>query len=402
MKRSILYIPGLILSLMVLFTACSEDLSEYYSVEDFRTLSKNLELPTVPYNYAVKLKPPFSLDIIAPTTSAHNRTRNRDDVATLGRVLFYDKALSKNYTLSCGSCHKPEFGFAEAERFSKGFEGKLTTRNSLPLGNVVSFESSYGTSNPGTQTAKFAWDDNTSNIKRQSMLAVTSPIEMGLKREELVHRVNEQEMYAVLARKAFGLSELSELSIYTALEVFVNSISASHSRFDQQLDATGFRMTYPAEGDEIPVINGFEEIEQNGMELFNRNCASCHSTFHKLVAQSAGNNGLDEEYADKGKSLFTKLDKHDGVFKIPFLRNIALSGPYMHDGRFATLEEVIDFYSEGIQPHKNLDEKLRNEDGTPKRFQFTPAEREALMSYLHTLTDEKSMMLEKYSDPFLN
>ena len=133
--------------------------------------------------------------------------------------------------------------------------------------------------------------------------------------------------------------------------------------------------------------------------MFNSRCSSCHGRSHTGVVVAASNNGLEVDYADQGKGKVTGRIEDMGVFKVPFLRNVALTAPYMHDGRFETLEEVIDHYSENIAPHQNLGEQLKHIWG-PKVFNFEDHEKDALIAYLHTLTDDSMSTEKKYQNPF--
>jgi cytochrome c peroxidase len=193
-----------------------------------------------------------------------------------------------------------------------------------------------------------------------------------------------------LFKKVYGVEGATEDNILDALTEFVNSFSSRESPFDAAVAAGGNPYN------NLPLLS---ESENNGRELFNVSCGNCHDVNHNAIIMTAANNGLDFVYEDKGMGENTSDSSYDGVFKVPSLRNVELTGPYMHDGRFETLEEVIDHYSEGIQSHKNLSQFLRN-GSQPIKFNFTDSQKQSLVDYLHTLTDNDFVTAVKYSDPF--
>jgi len=209
--------------------------------------------------------------------------------------------------------------------------------------------------------------------------------------EEMVDRVRSIAYYDILFEKAFGEDEITEDNMLSAISKFVNAISSNESKFDEGLSQT-FNV-------EEPFAN-FTTQENLGKELFNSNCSSCHGAQHDFTIKAVANNGLDLEYADNGKGAKTGNPFDMGVFKVPFLRNIELSGPYMHDGRFASLEEVVNFYSDGIKTHSNLNTLLKDNSGQAKKMNFAEIEKAALVSYLETLTDEEMIKDDKFADPF--
>ncbi len=181
-----------------------------------------------------------------------------------------------------------------------------------------------------------------------------------------------------------------------ALGVFMNSIRSSTSKFD---DAA--KNSFDPTEDFLL----FSSFENQGKRIFMDNCQNCHNQslesnnfFHESIRTA--NNGLDIVYTDKGAGEFNTSPDALAIFKVPGLRNIELSDPYMHDGRFATLEDVVDFYSEGIQNHVNLHPLLKNGNGSPKKFNFTEVEKDALVQFLKTLTDDEMVNEPKWSDPF--
>lgn len=306
--------------------------------------------------------------------------------ATLGRVLFYDKKMSLNNTVSCGTCHHQDKGFADGLQFSTGFEGRVTTRNSMAIVNPI------------LQNNLF-WDSRSKTIHDLSLQPVQNHIEMGMENlERLVEKIENTDYYKPLFQKAFGTDEVTPENISKALSQFVGSITSNRAKLDIGLQNN---------------FSNFTELEKLGREVFNGNkaqCSSCHggNNFSALDGPGdpygggsfSGNNdlrgatniGLDLSYKDNGLG--------DGKFKIPGLRNIELTAPYMHDGRFKTLEEVIDHYSEGIKPHKHLDIKFTDGKGNVRPLNLTSLEKKALVAFLKTLTDKEMARDPKWSNPF--
>jgi len=388
MRKLILGFTGL-LFLALSMQSCGDDINETfkdYTEEEYAIISKRLNLPYEVFEYSTNFNEEFFSSQIQGE-NIHSRRGNHK--ATLGRVLFYDTKLSINESISCASCHKQELAFADDVAFSEGFDGEVTTRNSLPLGNTIGFETAYG--GGGLGRALFGWDESNNNISAQSKAAILSEIEMGLDMETLVDRIQKDEAYPILFRKTYGDENIMEHRVLDAIEEFVNSIVSSKSKFDKE--------SMKNEGDMFSPFTGYTDAQNLGKELYNNNCASCHSLDHMFTAKAIANNGLDWVYEDNGVGARTSIWSDNGVFKVPFLRNIDLTAPYMHDGRFETLRAVIDHYSEGIKNHPNLDQELKI-GSQSKKMDFTEEEKVALEAYLKTLTDEEMIAEVKFSDPF--
>lgn len=361
--------------------SCNDKIDEtlyHYTTEEYDVLKRNLNLPEGTYDYSIVTNIPIPRDKDLPFHKA-----------TLGRVLFYDKMLSADESTSCASCHKQELAFADDKPFSEGLQGKIGTRNSLPLGNTIGFVRYYGT-DLQIPSGSFSWDESQPSINSQSKAAIENPVEMGHDMWELVQTVNEQEYYNILFKKVYGNKTATEAKILDALTEFVNSFSSRESPFDKAVEQAG--SPYGS-------LALLTDSEDNGRELFNTNCGNCHDVNHNAIIMTAANNGLDLVYEDKGMGENGNSSFLDGVFKVPSLRNIELTGPYMHDGRFETLEEVIDHYSDGIQNHKNLSQFLKN-GSSAKKFNFSSTQKSDLVAYLKTLTDQDFITDVKYSDPF--
>ena len=327
-----------------------------------------------------------------------------NDIPALGRVLFYDKQMSINNSVSCASCHKQSRAFADDVRLSRGFENRLTTRNSMPiqnlLGSTSSDHDSIGNGFAGSQP--LFWDGRETDLQRMVMRPVVNHVEMGVTSlEQLEDKISTVPYYKDLFLKAYGSDEVTASKIAHALSLFLQSIRSDNTRFDQSLpsvDPNGFE-TVPG----IP-LSGFESL---GAQLFiaKYNCNSCHQVQspHGYLQPQAGtfsNIGLDAAYSDNGLGQVTGQETSNGMFKIPSLRNVALTAPYMHDGRFETLGDVIDHYSDGMANHPNLDNKLKDANGNPLRMNISPDEKHAIIAFLNTLTDHEMITDPKFSDPF--
>lgn len=315
-----------------------------------------------------------------------------DEGATLGRVLFYDKSLSANGTTACASCHFQEIGFADNERQSLGFDGRRTRRHSMGLANARFYGS-----------GKFFWDERAETLEEQVLMPFQDPVEMGLSLDELLELVESKPYYEPLFAEAFGDGEVTQERTARALAQFIRSMASVDSRYDRA--RIGMR-------DPLVDFPEFSESENRGKRLFfdpprGFSCSGCHASeaFVGVVPggdreSGATNNGLDARSTDDlGLAETTDSRRDEGRFKAPSLRNVAVSAPYMHDGRFKDLDAVLAHYSSGIEAHPNLQEVLEP-GGRPVRYQFDERDRQDLIAFLETLTDEELLTAERFSDPF--
>ena len=344
-----------------------------------------LNLLPQPYNYASPGLPHYLL--AAPITDQDNTPATNpvtDWGATLGRVLFYDKILSLNNMVACASCHKQNFSFADDKTFSTGFAGASTTRNSMSLVNAKYY-----------RHGKFLWDERGTSLETQTLLPITDHIEMGMPDlDMLVDRLETKPYYPVLFQRAFNSTTITSDKVGNALAQFIRSIISYRSKFDEgRTVINSVRSPYP----------NFTSQENEGKQLFFNpllGCNSCHKT-ESFTASSPKNNGLEAVSIDAGIGGVINDPLQVGNFKVPSLKNIEFTAPYMHDGRFATLEEVIDHYNTGVQPHPNLSSQLRNPaDSTPVRLNLTPGQQSALVAFLKTLSDRSITNDDKFSNPF--
>lgn len=324
------------------------------------------------------------------------------DQATLGRVIFYDKALSADGSISCASCHDQAAGFADNKKLSDGVNGEVTSRNSLALGSVFSFQEYYGSESFGR--VPFFWDNRANSVEEQARQTFANNQEMDMQMHQVVAAINERShYYGPLVKAVRGNTTVAdEATVLNAVSVFVNSISSMNSKYDDALSA------YFDEHGHIADIGtkdlpGLSAIENTGKDFYMANCASCHGATNGFPGIVKANNGLPTENGDIGIGA-SDGSYYDGFFKVPTLRNITLTQPYMHDGRFATLDDVLDHYAklgtESGYAHHNLSEELRN-GSTPKVINISDQDRIAIKAFFETFEDENLATEEKYSDPFI-
>ena len=379
--------------LILLFNSCDythPDVSyTVYNEEDSEILYKYLNLP---------VNKPLQYNTTFPDYLGLPMLRIDNELATLGRVLFFDKNLSSDNSISCASCHKQELGFSDNIVFSHGAEGQTTDRNSLALGSVFNFRQYYGPVSNGM--VPFFWDNRAESVSEQSSQTFANPREMNLTLIEVYDRVKAQEYYPPLFKAAYDDQIITVPKILNAINEYVNSIANVNTKFDREMNRHFNSVNSETDIGSID-FEGFTLLENTGKKIYADLCSSCHGRFMERPIKIKANNGLDLEYEDNGIGAINHLIVDKGLFKVPTLRNIELTGPYMHDGRFETLEEVIDHYSDNIQAHPNLSVELKDTLlNEPLQFNFNENKKQALISFLKTLTDEKSLTAEKYSDPF--
>jgi cytochrome c peroxidase len=344
------------------------------------TAKSNLKLPATPYRYAnVALPAHFT----QPARNDDNTPPDNpvsDDGATLGRVLFYEKRLSANNTTSCASCHVQARAFADPKPLSRGFHGALTDRRAMPLVNLRYY-----------QRARFFWDERAGNLEEMVLLPVQSRIEMGQDLSRVVDTLARDATYPTLVARAFGDRQITEQRIGKALAQFVRSLVSYQSRYDE-----GRARVQSAQAD----FDNFTLQENRGKALFMRNCGTCHmkeGNEHFFVPTPA-NTGLrgNDPKADGGVGDVTLRALDLGSFKSPSLRNVEVTAPYGHDGRFATLDALIDHYSDNAILDPNVGYMIPVGPLT-----FTASEKAAIVAFLKTLTDRTFLTDPKYSNPFV-
>lgn len=282
----------------------------------------------------------------------------------LGRKLFFDPLLSINNTISCGSCHKPENAFADGGvSFSPGVYGLTAKRHSPAIFNAA-------------WNSSFMWDGGVNHIEVMPLAPLTNPREMGETVKNIVHKLNADPNYVQRFKKVFSKDTIDDQQMFRALALYMSNLVSGDTKYDRYITGKG----------------NFTQDEQEGYTLFKSNCASCH-TEPLFTNYSFQNNGIDMVFSDSGRYLITRSPADMGKFKVPSLRNIMVTYPYMHDGRFNTLEEVIDHYSDGVKQSATLS-PLLVKDGT-EGLKLTPADKRKLLSFLQTLTDS-SFITNRY------
>ena len=345
------------------------------STVPIESFSQSPELPDTPFNYARQMLPGHFNNSPVNTPADNPVT---DAGATLGRVLFYDVNLSANNTTACGSCHVQAKGFVDGEVFSTGFEGGLTGRNSMATANLAYDDSG------------FFWDERAATIEDQVLLPIQNETEMGMTLAALELKLAGLSYYSNLFEAAFGSPEVTSDRISKALAQFLRSMVSYRSRYDEGLNMTRNPMT--------PFPN-YSASENLGKTVFLQNCARCH-TGPVIHSPGSRTNGLGNYGDDHGKFDVTGVPTDFNSFKSPSLRNIELTGPYMHDGRMQTLEEVVEHYSSGITGGGPGPGGGPVPGFPPGGFHFSDEQKAGLVAFMLTLTDQEFISDPKFSDPF--
>ncbi|OJW77914.1 MAG: hypothetical protein BGO69_10700 [Bacteroidetes bacterium 46-16] len=356
--RKLWIIAGLAAAMAVLH-ACKKETTTAPPPEVYNPTAKTITVPQYVINYLGEMPQPGD----NPLT---------EEGVSLGRKLFYDKMLSNDRTMACATCHKQENGFDDFRQFSQGTNGAFGDRNAMPIINL------------GWADA-FFWDGRRSTLEGQAHDPVTNPIEMANTWPEVVTRLQSHAEYPALFFKAFGTRTVDSNLVVKALAQFERTMVSFNTRFDKyfyQNDATALNAS-----------------EQRGLMLFTGDalCNTCHMMNTLFTDHAFRNNGLDVNPADNGLMKFTGKADDRGKFKVPGLRNIAQTAPYMHDGRFATLEDVVNFYSSGVkQTSPNIDEHM---PPFGNGLNLTAQDKADLVAFLKTLSDQEFLARKDLSDP---
>jgi cytochrome c peroxidase len=316
----------------------------------------------------------------------------------LGKYLFYEKMLSIDSSISCGSCHKQNKAFTDGFPKSIGVDGTVGLRNSMSLINI-------GYAWRPNNAHNFMWDGKFRHLEEQILAPVENPLEMKNTWEEVERRMRVHAHYPRLFRQAFGISTKSEITkelAAKAMAQFMRTLNSADSKYDSV---------------EFRAFNYFTDEEQRGYELFlgdvlgtivtkDAECAHCHSfsrNFSTFARNNFSNNGLDSavtfnDFIDKGLGSVTNIPSDNGRFREVTLRNIGLTAPYMHDGRFATLEEVLNHYVSGGHPSPNVANELAS---APTIRTLSAGDKQDIIAFLKTLTDTSYFNKTEWSDPFL-
>lgn len=297
----------------------------------------------------------------------------------LGRMLFYDPILSKDSAVSCASCHKLSRSFSDGLKFSIGIDKQTGDMNAPAI------------INPGWQKS-FFWNGRAKTLEEQALQPIQNPVEMHETLDNVVAKLKHHPNYPSLFRLAFGVNEMNATLIGKAIAQFERTFISSNSLYDK----------YIRFGDTV-----FKTVEQlRGAQLFfseTGDCFHCHGGVFgsNTTTKPFANNGLDEAIDGKGLGGVTKNADDDGKFKVPTLRNVEFTGPYMHDGRFATLEEVINFYSDGLKGSRTLDPIMQKFDRVERGgLKLTAQQKKELLAFLNTFTDSSYISNPAFENPF--
>jgi cytochrome c peroxidase len=304
----------------------------------------------------------------------------------LGRQLFYEKALSLDNSISCASCHRQELAFTDGLARARGVGGALSPRSAMSLANLM-------------WEPKLTWDGAASTLETQARIPIEKQVEMHQSLAAGVAKLQQLAIYPPMFHKAFGSSTLTEENTLKALAQFERTLISSNSRFDQFRNGNRTALS---------------SVEQQGLVLFvthpdgpagirGGNCNDCHAG-NLQTDHAFRNNGLDATFTDLGLGALTGLPTDNGKFRVPSLRNIALTAPYMHDGRFATLEDVLDHYNEHmVMNSPNVDPLLLNGSNDPRgpgyALSLTATEKTKIIAFLHTLTDSTFIQDPRFAKP---
>jgi cytochrome c peroxidase len=310
--------------------------------------------PTPPVNrYEFQIPTNFP----QPTYTFDNNSVTKEGFE-LGKALFYDPILSKDGSVSCNNCHIQATAFADSpvHPLSVGIDNRLGIRNAPSLTNMAFFP-------------EFFWDGGVTHLDFVPINAIEAEFELGETVENVVAKLNANGKYRDMFRDAFGIEEATLPFALYALSQFTNMMVSANSKYDKYVRGEGELLT---------------ALELEGMATFKEKCGTCHSG-ELFTDFSYRNNGLDSTFADTGRNRITALDSDIGKFRVPSLRNVALTSPYMHNARFKTLEEVLDHYDNGMVYYQTIDDSFVNQNGLGIDLQEN--DKEAIIAFLNTLTD---------------
>jgi cytochrome c peroxidase len=292
-----------------------------------------------------------------PTYTLRNNQVNEKGFK-LGKRLFNDPSLSRDGSISCSSCHVQSSAFADISLhpFSFGVEDREGKRNAPPLFNLAFHR-------------EFFWDGGVTHLDFTPILAFESEIEMDLSFEEVVARINRSADYQTLFKDAFGIEEVTGPYVLHALSQFMLMMVSADSKYDRYIKGDPKALT---------------SLELDGLQLFRQHCESCHQE-PLFTDLNYRNNGAQRSITDLGRETVTERMQDRAKFKVPSLRNIEVTSPYMHNARFETLQQVLDHYSDGVTEQLTIDPKVFA-DGKPV-IALTSEEKEKIIAFLKTLTD---------------
>jgi len=351
----------LFIGITLVFLACKKDKVEY------------IQTP-----YELKIPSHFP-DMIIPIDNPMTI-----EGVELGRKLFYETKLSGDNTQACATCHAPSAGFSDPEQFSTGIDGLQGDRNSMALINL------------GWNTS-FFWDGRSKTLEEQIIQPVINPIEMHEEWKNVVVKLNADVNYRNMFFKAFNSSEIDSLKAAKAIAQFLRTLISGESKFDVMYK---YENNLSLSANDQVIYQTITPSEWAGYDLFRSlngaDCFHCHNG-PLMQVQKFSNNGLDAAFTDIGRGDVTGDPNDYGKFKVPTLRNIAYTAPYMHDGRFATIDEVIEHYSSGVQQSSTIDPLI--EYAFQGGVQLDAFEKDLLKQFLMTLSDENFVNNPDFQEP---
>ena len=343
-------------TILLVQSCCKTDCDE--SIDEFNPSPYNLVIPST--------LPPVDIPADNPLTV---------EGVELGRMLFYEPLLSGDGTQACASCHMQSAGFTDSDRYSTGIDGIQGNRNAMVVFNLA-------------WSPTLFWDGRESSLEDQALDPIVNPIEMHETWANAAEKLNAHSEYPELFKKAFDIDEIDSNYVVKAIAQFERTLISGNSKWDQWI-----------RGEVI-----LTEQELRGWDLFNidgpivgADCFHCHTAPH-FTDFTFHNNGLDgdEDFTDLGLYQVTENEVDKAKFKTPTLRNIEVTGPYMHDGRFASLEEVIEHYNSGGHASSTIDPLMKN---IGEGLLLSPEDKQALIAFLHTLTDQEFLNNQDFSNP---
>ncbi len=358
-------------------------LTIFFSCEDpVEPMDNGVDLSSISYKPEVyTLNPPFGFPFFEEPS---DNTLTVDGVQ-LGRHLFYDPILSADSTMSCSSCHLPSGSFTDNKKVSAGIDGIPGTRSSMSLMNVGYF-----------YTGLF-WDGRVNSLEEQALLPVEDPIELHNQWPDVEQKLRILPLYQELFRKAFGIENSNEINKDLAAKAL--------AQFERSLISTGSKYDRVIANQDVftdEEFLGFDLFFDENTDVPDAECGHCHAP-PLFTSSEYFNNGIDSvsdisklsllEFVDPGLGAVTGDTLDYGKFRSPGLRNIEFTAPYMHDGRFSTLEEVVAHYNSGGHPARNLDQNI-----TP--LNLNQEEMDALVAFLKTLSEPEFLSKEEHSNPF--
>lgn len=293
-----------------------------------------------------------------------------EEGVALGKMLFYDPKLSRNNTISCGSCHQQPSAFTHhGHDLSHGIDDKLGRRNSLPIQNLIWYKS-------------FFWDGGVHNLDLVPLNAIGNMVEMDEEPGEIINKLQAEQKYTDQFLAAFGTEEINSMRFLQAMSQFMATMISANSPYDKYIRKEGAQLTA-------------EQLE--GHELFKTHCATCHAT-DLFTDQSYRNNGFSSAadlVKDPGREEITLNPQDRGKFKVPSLRNVEYTAPYMHNGKLKSLEDVLNFYTSGVQSSPTLDSLLNKTD---PGFLLNDDQKKKIIAFLKTLTDEQFLSDRRFAE----